>query len=1137
MEYLDEQKTFHLDEQKTFHLELEDLVYTYPDINNTGFQTEISAKEEFKEVAALTREDVPKRGQLFRHQTFIKRFMRQYDEQFIFHQTGTGKTCTTIGVVEYYKKIAEELAETLSDDTIPYKKAVVLVKGDNLANEFKTQLLCKCTDGDYITDAILDSKNERQRKNNITRSVSRFYTITTYEKFAKQLFRMTDSQLHNEFDHTIFIVDEVHNINKDLTQTKFKIDKVTLNKYYYNLETKGGETREVIVTSRLIYDQLWRLFHTVFPRKVMLLSATPMINDVSEIGPRLNLLLAQDKQIPDDTNFKTITLEEFKPYLQGIVSFVRQLDTGAVPVYRGKVIDATYDIDGENVKAQMVVYATKMASKQLKTYKLAESDPQALRPNSSTTDAFDDLKRQAANFTFPDGSTGTQGFEKYVIEEGNQFRANDELYQWISVFKYLQALSNKYATIINACKINKGNCWCYSNYIVGSGAIVLGLCFEAQGFERFDEVRSIFADVGFRGIQDLCGGNNKDKNRKVRISKGLRYGLLTSKTTGPEAAALLEAFNSYENRHGEYIKAIIGSPVTRDGLNLANVLQIHLVGPGWNQAGSYQAISRAIRSTSHVDLLEEERERYRRRGKDPSKAYVNIDVYRHASVDKDNTSIDIHMYEISEKKDREIKRVVRMMKQCAVDCQVNYDRNVRPDDVDGSATCDYDVCNYKCIDPLPDYTDYSSYDVLYSGEVINRIKQEVKDIFRLIFSLPYKSLYNELDYRNKFIDLAVSELIIHKESIVDRFGTISYLREDRGTLFLRKDYPLSIEEQAGNLTLSEYTSTILGILPMSLGKYNGQSQNIQQANIIRRLARQVNTPKFSQTIDELSLDNKIALLETAMYLYGVENNTSDYIEAILSKFKPFIFSTKEPIGSLEVAAEALSNRGRGRGRKPQPGSKFKLNDETEEEVLRALNKKGPETVYFHNLTSAIESLTAYSVTSKSRKSEGKIRLIKASEGGWRDANEYEDAVYNTIIKDQTEKDEKKLTNQFDIYGTVMYDGKFRIVDKTTEDTEQASTDTRKINRGKICSNGWKKKDLINVLWKLSINPFKVKDNLTRKQLERYMSQNKYLSKDELAEIDDEELRFKYIWYSSGMGRREICELLQKELEKMGRLIK
>jgi len=910
------------------NIQLDDLVYTYPDYNVKEIQTLISGKEEFREVGALPSEPVPKKGELYRHQKFIKRLMLQYDNQLITFQTGAGKSNAALSVPEHYKTLAGGLEEIRKGKS-PYKRVYILVKGQTLIDQFKFEILCKATDGDYMTDQILNSKTERARKSNISRSISRYYTITTYGTFAKEVLKLTDEQMRNEFDNCIFIVDESHNINDDKSDAKIKKDPISGVQYYYKMKKnkKTGVLEEKIIESRLVYDQLWRLFHNVKPRKVMLLTATPMINDPSELRSKLNLILPADNQIPDNIDWKTVEIQTLEPYFRGLISYVRSLDTGAIPVYQGKIISAEYTLpDGEKAKAQMKVYSTEMAEKQLAVYKKAVEDPLSLRPESEKPEAFDDLKRQAANFVFPDNSTGSVGYNKYVKEDKNTFTPTQEFSKWLSSPEHLRSMSAKFFDIVTLCKEDKGNCWCYSNYIRGAGAIVLGLCFEAQGFERYIEKDSVFSLSG-GGTSNICGGKSLDDiktERFVKVSKKLRYALLTSETTGPETASLLELFNSYENRHGEYIKAVIGSPVTRDGLNLANVLQIHLAGPGWNQASSYQAESRAIRSTSHVDLIEEERQRLIKLGEDPNKAYVTIKVYRHAAVDKEGKSVDVEMYELSEKKDREIKRITRMMKRVAVDCQINYARNVRVNDVDGSATCDYEKCRYECYSPKPDYIDYSSFDVLYSSPIVEAAKLEIFDLFRFIFQISYEELYKELEgYRKKFIDMAVTDLIENKESLVNRYGQTSYLREDRGTLFLIKDYPLSIFEKEGNVSLSEY-SNLIGIEKMTLEEYNGTIQ--RQIGDILDVLRGLSKEEVSDKIDSLTLENKTLLLEKAINKYYFENDKSDTVIIVLDKFRNFIFIVYEPEYALDLSEKYLSERGKGRGRKPKEGSKFKLSD-------------------------------------------------------------------------------------------------------------------------------------------------------------------------------------------------------------------
>ena len=1158
------------------NLELDELVYTYPLYDEKGVQTLISAKEEFREVSGLTSEAPPKRGELFRHQKFIKRLMLQYDNQMLIHETGTGKGCSVLSVTEHYKRLAgalEDLRKTLSSPINnlkpPYKRAYILVKGQTLIDEMKFQLLCKCTDGDYITEQILNSKTETARKGNVTRSLSKFYTFDTYGVFAKKLFKMTDEQLKIEFNNCIFIVDEIHNIT-DKTGGFKRVEPTTGNEYYVKIkkDKQTGIDKEKIDTSRLIYDQLWRLFHTVSPRKVMLMSATPMINDPSEIGPRLNLILPKDNQIPK-LNYRTATLETLEPYFRGLISYVRALDTGAIPVYQGEVIKASYEMitdeegdvqrlkriksgnsdtkSGQRIQAQMVVYQSKMSKKQSDVYYLATQDPMALKPDSDKPEAFSDLERQTANFVFPDNTTGSAGYHKYVKESGNNFIATPELLNWIYDPNKLRQLSSKFYEIVRLSKSRPGNCWCYSDFIRGSGAIVLGLCFEAQGFKRFDRSSSIFSSTGGSGT-NICQAKSLDdldikKERTINISKELRYALLTSETSGPEAAALLEAFNSYENRHGEYIKAVIGSPVSRDGLNLANVLQIHLTGSGWNQASIYQAESRAIRSTSHVDLIEEERERLRRLGADEetiANVKVTIDIYRHAAIDESGSSIDLQMYQLSEIKDREIKRIMRMMKQSSIDCQINYNRNVRLTDINNTATCDYQLCKYKCVDPEPDYIDYTSFDVLYSDGIIEAAKGEIIDIFRVVFTIPYLILYSELSgYRKKFIDLAVSDLIEKKIPITDRYGYLSYLREDRGTLFLTRDYPLNIFENPGAVANAEYTSTLLGISKISLNEYNGYLQIAGQENILD-LLKGVDplSVQFNEIISNLTLENKILLLESAIYNYYILKTETPEIIGVIDKFRQFIYLLREPLESIKIASKALAGRGQGRGRKAREGSKFRLTADQEANIEKAFTKKvGPDVIYLHNLSTAGPSLTAYAITAKSRKSEGKIRLLNESEAiGWRDANEVEDLVYNTYIKSKLQETSEELA-ELEIYGTILEDGKFRIVDKTTEDPNLATRDARKINRGRICSNGWKKPELYELMWKLRFNPFKIDLDIDRNRLIEYVLSQNLADRESVNNFSDEKLKLYYSWGTSGSNRQRICEFLENHLDEIGKLIK
>src|SRR5258708_14471018 len=98
-----------------------------------------------------------------------------------------------------------------------------------------------------------------------------------------------------------------------------------------------------------------------------------------------------------------------------------------------------------------------------------------------------------------------------------------------------------------------------------------------------------------------------DGKIKQDYIKKPRYALLTNETINNDVAynSIMETMNSYENRHGEYIKCIIASRVARDGLKFKNIKNIVIVGPEYNPSATYQAIHRGIRTGSNQDLLNE----------------------------------------------------------------------------------------------------------------------------------------------------------------------------------------------------------------------------------------------------------------------------------------------------------------------------------------------------------------------------------------------------------------------------------------------------------------------------------------------------------------------------------------------------
>lgn len=615
-------------------LQLDDLLPWYPDQDDPLFQTWITGFEEFSNLASTQKEAIPRRGEPFKHQELIARFMLVYDRLYAMHRTGTGKTCASIQAAQKIKKNnandmdyvkskilddekLDEIRNALDISNLLLRspksnimRVLILVKGETLEVQFKHEIICKCTGGEYETEQIKNAPTATAQRKNATNAVKHYYEITRYKTFTNSLKELNDSQIEERYSDTFIILDEIQTLRNNIEKESNKKQK---------REAKFKDT----------YDQLKRLLRVAKRIKVLILSATPMVNEPRELALIMNLLyLTGHDEMDIMANYSSDEwdLDRIEPYLRGRISYVRELDTGAIPEYIGTQIPNYYEI----------LALAPMSEFQANSYR-------AIGQNSFYTKA-----REASIFVFPDSGMTTASLKRYieatpkvvvdVIKEGNNRtreesrlqtldEAKDEVVrgdgpytptqEFLSYIRHrepvggksLSLLSRKYQNIIDICSqaINK-SCFVFADFVTGPGSIALAMCFESQGFDRFFETAPVFVKSDNENIilPSYCESEDHENLRlRSDFVPKTRYALLTGNTSQQMAQNILKTFNSYENRHGELIRVLIGSVKIREGLNLSNVQVIQLVGGGWNQAVTYQAISRGIRSTSHVYLIYE----------------------------------------------------------------------------------------------------------------------------------------------------------------------------------------------------------------------------------------------------------------------------------------------------------------------------------------------------------------------------------------------------------------------------------------------------------------------------------------------------------------------------------------------------
>lgn len=1209
-------------------IQLSDLLESYPSADTPGIQTLISAKEEFREMASVPKERLLRgvKGQYFKHQHFTHRFLRAYDNILIISETGSGKSCEIIGFTEKVLKEkikAQTDPDNVDEKLVHFKRVVIIVKGPSQAIEFKNQIICQCSDGTYeneinTTQYEKEYEREKDQVGAINRTLHKAgYEVETFETFIKMIQKTyfdkgNEDLFVRDYSDTIFVVDEAHNllINPDLSYKEKEV----------------------------FYEILRKILHLAKRSKRILATATPMINDVSELKSLINLFLPFGEEIPEDMDLNSVTLEEIEPYFRGKINFIKATDVGAKVVEQGEVQNEPYEIDGVMYTTKFKIYTTEMSEFQSEAYERAVAESNSLHGPEI----------QAGNFVFPDGFWGTgnpkkskkkgkkskgkkkeaspivleggvivqgededreeaeeveeieefesqltveerkkkgKAFDRYVITNGINYRPTAEFRPYLTayvdddpdlgidvdqVLSQIAELSCKFAEIVRLVMVEEdtydeegnllipgGNCFIYSEDIKGSGLIVLALCLEALGFERFDENNSIFTGLVGTGLKPVCASSSSDASTR-RVKDGflsrsegapLRYVIIHGGIPKPKRAIALEAFNSYENRHGEYIKVILLSETGKEGLNINNIRQEHLVESAWNQSSNYQALSRGIRATSHYDLIAEAKQRLIEQGEEPEDAKVEIFIYKHAAISLSGNSIDIHMYRESEKKDRSIKRLMRMMKQVSVGCWVHMLRNINLNAEDYSAECDYDVCQYVCYDPKPDYIDYSTYDVLYSRNVVNSAIKGIVRVFRSKSSMDIDQLFRLLkEHRKKIVLMALEELIRTKRPMMDRFGYTAYLREDSGVFYLERTFPSNI---LASYPLSYYSKGIIAVEKSNLNEVVAKLESGENIEIIEELEQQdINDEDFINKIAELSIDGKATLLEETIKK-EVTQGATEFSEAVVQYFQKFVFAMNEPVTELQKKYDELNKmrtggKRRGRPAKAETKRRVKKLNKDDIEANKLVRDEDSEMVYLHTLYTQTDEKAAYGKTSKFMKAEGRLRLFKPSEGDWRDLNEIEYHVYNAFLQIEIYNRQKELENTEELEGQPIYglyvpgDPNFKIVDKTTEKAK-SRTDSRFVNPGRKCTI-WKKAELYDLMWKIDFpepeGNFPTYKEADRRKLAERLSQFKI--KHTLEEINTwplEQIVYYYKWFSSsGITVKEMCKMLEEYMRETGRFL-
>ena len=1019
-------------EQKT--IELEHFISSYPYTENGKEPTEFypylnkyekdnfDKLEFFENILPIKEEKPDQKGVPLKHQELLARFMSPKtlnDEILLFHQVGTGKTCTAINIAE--------LAMSMN----PNLKVIVLVKGETIAKNFINELAFQCTPGQYIPENYEKlTKNEKVVR--LNKNIRTNYEIHTFYTFAKNIKHIkNDKLIENQFSNRIIIMDEVHNIRE------------------YEQEKKGEKI--------YVYKELHRFLHIIKNRKIVLMSATPMKDNVTEFASIMNLILPMDTQLPigkqfldtffeDDDQPKIKNMKMLKQLIRGKVSVLRAMESDLVKMNIGDTINelkhTKLDIDTmSNFQSEVYIEALKkdtssvsieslksdknlsvdesLRDRENKSEKIVESprDVESPQEDEEEVSGLYDNSRQASLFVFPNKTYGSKGFSdpenikiskdsksgskaKFTDKLINILTKNKTIHSPVDLLEEIGKYSSKYKKTLQDIVLNpKENCFVYSKFVKGSGLIV------------FSELLKLF------GYKEATG------NETSQDGQVLRFGLLTGKIT-ESIEKIIKKFNSPENRHGKLIQVLIGSPLVSEGRSFKNIRQIHILTPHWNISETEQAIGRGIRAFSHEDLDKSER---------------TVKVYRHCSMPNSKiiNSIDYIMYKKSEDKDIKVKQIERLCKESAIDCAFTKKRNLLETDIDGSRECEYQTCKYVCDNVSDEYINKSVNQLIEkNGAVLNKIT----DTYNLFYGeQKLKSTINLIQqlFKRKFF--------MHIKELMLSFSDIPFMILIRALKYMMQNY-IPIINTYGFVSYMKYERNIFFLtdqIQSSSSFYNNNYCQFPSVNVNK---------SFKSVILENQSNNSDKIIE---YIQKLDLSNENNIKKVTNLILEFNMSLQEQLIELSIFSKI----------KDKPDTDNKLR----ELILKIFNQSILNLPNMYISRHYIDT-DLYRFIYKNAKNIDE----------WQDINK---DVLESIkdIEVEKEKDIKNIEDtEFNFYGIITKDQKFKIkqtrksyIEEFPEkvykkkDGDKKVIDERKIPGGSVCTEMVPVKNIINVILRLS----------------------------------------------------------------------
>jgi len=476
----------------------------------------------------------------------------------------------------------------------------------------------------------------------------------------------------------------------------------------------------------------------------------------------------------------------------------------------------------------------------------------------------------------------------------------------------------KMANILHSIQHAKGMSFVFSRF-VSPGIMPFAIALERSGWTRinaYGEPKPLLSSSSSTPDRQcaLCIHHEKDHDSSHHAFTPANFMILTGEkeiTPGK-----IDDFVKYATTfprddpyapYGSHVKAILGSSIASEGLDLKCIREIHILDPWYHLNRIEQVIGRGVRYCSHMLLKPEERN---------TLIYIHVAKMKRTGKIEYETA-DLYAYRIAARKAIPIGIIQRSLKMGALDCNIHKhvlfsdSRKTRHIiDAQGHETkfysladkpyssfCDFvSDCTYTCESKISEEKIGSDIHTYKYEDAMRRIDTQF-NILRSHF-IKYNRVYMPLEFVvNYFKNIVPWEYVAigFRNKLNNPYYLIKQKDGTRGMFQIQNGYlvvqPISITES--ELPFRLRLGESYGRLPVKMRSpfvsvrtvEHTESASVLEETVIR---------KIKQWIHELEelIDSKHAYDKKRAAPEGIKKSMYKYIQWMPHRFKDFVHIQK-----------------------------------------------------------------------------------------------------------------------------------------------------------------------------------------------------------------------------------------------------